>query len=343
MRTRWLLLATLAGAALSVHPAPARADGVYVTITGQSQGRFHGPLQYQGRLLGLVFDDISIAQSHGTPPVPRYRAQFEWGSALPQLQQAVTSGEPLDVRFEFFTPSGGHDQVYYVIEMTNARATKLTLDFDASAAPAATMTADFEGDSVAYSDPAAPPASSGSTGRLVAARPVRATPAISLAQSRGLMRAMMSPTDPPPVAQSWLTISGGPLAFHSEVAGPPAKTAQITSFHYSMERQWVPRGTPSAPPPHSLTLTKGMGSASADFQQVLHTASRSLGTALIEFTAPVNGQPRVVLQFQLAGARLQDDQAMMAGGSGTESMKLRWTHLTSTDLIGHTSAQDSGN
>ncbi len=324
---------------------PARADGVYVTINGQ-HGRIQGPAQYGGRLLGLAFNETSASPSsqHGGAGhvLPSsYEVTFEWGAALPQLQQAIVNHEPLDVKFEFFTQSGGQDQVYYVMTMTGSIGKSLKLNYDASASPVATMTAEFTSTQVSESTP---PSSSGSGAAPAPSAPastsngrlMRATPAINLAQGRSAMRIAASD---PVINDAWITVSA-PQPWHNDVAGPPAKTAEVRKFELDLA---VPTDLATGHAigqnqHHPIEFTKALGPSSADFQSALQH-NTALSQVMLEFGSRSNMHP--VYSITLGTVQVSKDQQSMNGGAASESVELRWQHLTTSDAVTHSSATDS--
>ncbi len=324
---------------------PARADGVYVTINGQHIGRIQGPAQYGGRLLGLSFNETSASATtsagHGpsaTHAMPSsYAVTFEWGASAAQLQDAIVSNDNLDIKFEFFTQSGGQDQVYYVVTMTNAHAKEVKFDFDASATPAATVLAEFISAQVTSADPStsgaakAEPAGTGQPGRAL-----RATPAISLAQGRSLMRAAASD---PTVNDAWITVVS-PANFHNEVAGPPAKTAELRTFELDFKMPTDPATGQTAGRrlQQPIRVAKAMGVASTDFQNALQH-STVLNRVTLEFGSRAG--MRSVYTITLDGVAVSEDQQSMSGGTSREALELRWHQLTSNDMVTHRSATDT--
>lgn len=104
---------------------------IYLTMYGKSQGNIEGDCTQQGRekqIIGYALDhSVTIPQdTHtGLPTGQRRHQAFtittDIGRATPQMFQACSTGERLEVTAEFYriNPQGAEEK-YYTVKLSNA-------------------------------------------------------------------------------------------------------------------------------------------------------------------------------------------------------------------------------
>ena len=118
----------------------------FVTIQGQSQGKFKGEQTFSklgtGKISVIQFTSEVAVPTDAASGLPTGKRQHkavsfvkEFGAASPQLFQALAENETLtSVVFEFLTSTAaGEDVVAYTITLTNARVTRMTSFLDRTA------------------------------------------------------------------------------------------------------------------------------------------------------------------------------------------------------------------
>lgn len=366
MMTVCLLSLGLVTAGAVADVSPARADGVYVTITGLKQGRLRGPSQYQGRLLALSYfeattgtRDPQSGQLTGAPTSGSYVISAEWGTTLPQLLTAITTDEIMsEVKFEFFRENGGRDEVYYVVTLTNAKIDSVNGDFapgNAAGLPAAVFTVSFFTTHIAFTDPTVPAPQPAPVSGGVSAAGLRANvamvahrqaPVITPSLYRQMAKPRTSASEPGQVNDAWMRVTSPAGPFHAEAADHPGQTTQVRSFSFGVRQ---PRnqmtGLPSgqriwAP----MTFTKATGSASADFQQAVHNSTTldPVTIFFLEHTAGGTEQTdRTDYRFTLGSAIVASDQTTMSGGTSQEKISFTFQSVSIGDQIAGLGMHDS--
>ena len=111
------------------------AATIYVTIDGNKQGKIEGDVKQEGRentILGYSLDhtiEIPRDTHTGMPTGQRIHHPVtvltEIGKHTPKIFQACANGEPLNVKFDFFTINDkGQEEKYYSVKLTKAIVTE---------------------------------------------------------------------------------------------------------------------------------------------------------------------------------------------------------------------------